>query len=200
MQLRQLLLATAGASYSRQGMCAAVAQAKLIHTMLHYLLNQNITGQVHTTPCPHGLLLPGMACKTPDGERILPRVSQADAEALAQRAADQLTLVNSLMAGTQLQGVATQQQGLSAGQIGNAQQQQHITQAGGLAQVQEDAPQRPAAVIGQTGQSLTGSGLSGGQVLDTAAMQQALGAALQQQALKQLQPGLAAVSGTKKAA
>jgi hypothetical protein len=137
-----------------------------------------------------------MACKTPEGERILPRVSQADAAVLAQRATDQQALVNSLMAGTQLQGVATQQQGLSAGQIDNAQQQQHATQAGVLAQGQEDAPQRPAAALGQTGQSLTSNGLAGGQLLDTAA----LGATLQQQALKQLQPGLAAVSGAKKAA
>jgi hypothetical protein len=152
-----------------------------------------------------------MACKTPEGERVLPRVSQADAEALAQRAANQQALVNSLMTGMQLQGVATQQQGLSAGQIANAQQQQqqqqqqHATKAGVLAQVQEDAPQRPAAALGQTGQTLTGqtltdNGLTGGQLPDVAALQQALEATRQQQALKQLQPGLAVVSGAKKAA
>jgi hypothetical protein len=179
----------------------------------------------------------GMACKTPQGERILPKVTQADAESLAKRAADQQALIDSLLTGMQLQGYATQRQGAAANGVvqqeihpgiavqpthaSKAQQQQQLQSVHGHHAVhsQQGDPQRPAA-IGQTltGNSLTGNGLTGngvtshgagggvmrgvydGQSLDMAALQQAVEAALQQQALKHLKPGLAAVSGTQQAA
>lgn len=154
-----------------------------------------------------------MACKTPEGERILPRVTQAAAEDLAKRAADQQALIDALFTGMQLQGVATQRQGTAAD--GNTQQQvlgdaaaKQVAQGSEAQQQQLPAhsqqtdPQRPAAV-GQslTGQSLTSAGTGGGAMrglpFDQAALQKALHL-LQQQALQQLQPGLAAagVSGT----
>jgi hypothetical protein len=153
-----------------------------------------------------------MACKTREGERILPRVTETAAEDLAKRAADQQALINSLLTGMQLQGQATQRQG--AADTGAAQHPVglHALQdvLKGEQQSHVGDPQRPAAA-GQLGQTLTQQGLTKelnvgllqraqeGQPLDMAALQKALEAALQQQAGQQLQPGLAGVGGTKKA-
>ncbi|WIA37365.1 hypothetical protein OEZ86_014293 [Tetradesmus obliquus] len=211
---RPRTMVPAGSSCEYGGQLSSLQQ---ISTIMQLALQEGMDEAALAAEIQLLLATAGMACKTPEGERILPRVTQAAAEDLAKRAADQQALIDALFTGMQLQGVATQRQGTAAD--GNTQQQvlgdaaaKQVAQGSEAQQQQLPAhsqqtdPQRPAAV-GQslTGQSLTSAGTGGGAMrglpFDQAALQKALHL-LQQQALQQLQPGLAAagVSGTKKAA